>query len=126
MRYLIDTNALVFMLSAPAELSAKAAGIIRLEPDLFVGMASLWEIGIKQGLGKLRLELSVPGIEAQCHERDIQILPIRSADIERMKGLPDIHRDPFDRLIIAQALEGNMAIVTRDRIIPQYPVQTIW
>jgi PIN domain nuclease of toxin-antitoxin system len=53
-------------------------------------------------------------------------LPIGIPHLERLKSLPDIHRDPFDRLLVAQALEEDLAIVTRDRIIPQYPVQTVW
>ena len=126
MRFLLDTNVLVFLLSAPSELSEKASRVIRFEPDLHASMVSLWEIGIKQGLGKLRLGLTIPEIEEQCIERDVRILPIRSAAIERLKHLPDIHRDPFDRLLVAQALDGDLAIVTRDRIIPQYPVPTIW
>ena len=54
------------------------------------------------------------------------MLSLSSDAIERIKTLPDIHRDPFDRMLIAQAIENSLAIVTRDRIIPQYPVQTIW
>lgn len=126
MRFLLDTNVLVFLLSAPSELSEKASRVVRFEPDLYASMASLWEIGIKQGLGKLRLGLTIPEIEEQCIERDIRILPIRSAAIERLKQLPDIHRDPFDRLLVAHAQEEEMTIVTRDKIIPLYPVQTIW
>lgn len=126
MRFLLDTNVLVFLLSAPSELSEKASHVIRFEPDLYASMASLWEIGIKQGLGKLRLGLTIPEIEEQCIERDIRILPIRSAAIERLKRLPDIHRDPFDRLLVAHAQEEGMAIVTRDKTIPLYPVQTVW
>ena len=126
MRFLLDTNVLVFLLSAPSELSEKASRVIRFEPDLYVSMASLWEIGIKQGLGKLRLGLTIPEIEEQCVERDIRILPIHSAAIERLKRLPDIHRDPFDRLLVAHAQEEEMTIVTRDKTIPLYPVQTVW
>lgn len=126
MRYLLDTNVLVFLLSSPSALSEEAARIVRLEPVLYASMASFWEIGIKQSLGKLRIGLSVPEIEEQCCERDIRILPIRSCAIERLKSLPDIHRDPFDRLLIAQALDEGLVIVTRDRVIPSYPVQTIW
>ena len=63
MRYLLDTNILVFLLSAPSELSEAASRIVRFEPDLYASMASLWEIGIKQSLGKLRIELSIPEIE---------------------------------------------------------------
>ena len=58
--------------------------------------------------------------------RYIRVLNIRSVELERLKTLPDVHRDPFDRLLVAQALESGLAIVTRDRIIPQYPVQTVW
>lgn len=126
MRFLLDTNVLVFLLSAPSELSEKASRVVRFEPDLYASMASLWEIGIKQGLGKLRLGLTIPEIEEQCIERDIRILPIRSAAIERLKRLPDIHRDPFDRLLVAHAQEEEMTIVTRDKTIPLYPVQTVW
>ena len=126
MHWLLDTNVLVFLLSAPSELSADASRIVRLEPDLHASMASLWEIGIKQALGKLQIGLTVPGIEAQCLARDIKMLPIRSTAIERMKTLPDIHRDPFDRLLVAQALDEDMAIVTRDKTIPLYPVRTVW
>ena len=126
MRYLLDTNVIVFLLSAPGELSAEAARVVRKEPDLFASVASLWEIGIKQSLGKLHIEMSVPEIEEECIRRDICILPIRSSAIERVKSLPPIHRDPFDRLLIAQALEDGMAIVTRDGAIPRYPIQTIW
>ena len=58
--------------------------------------------------------------------RYIRVLNIRSVELEHLKTLPDVHRDPFDRLLVAQALESGLAIVTRDRIIPQYPVQTVW
>ena len=124
--YLLDTNIIIFMLSAPSELSVRAERIVRHEPDLCASIASLWEIGIKQGLGKLRLGLSVPEIERHCIEREVKILPIRTTAIERMKSLPDIHRDPFDRLLIAQALDLDMTIVTRDRMIPLYQVSTTW
>ena len=126
MRYLLDTNALVYVLCAPEKLSDEARRIAHEEDDLWVSIASLWEIAIKQSLGKLAMALSIPEIEAVCRERRIGILPIDARSVERIKTLPDIHRDPFDRLLVAQALEGNLAIVTRDRMIPQYPVQTIW
>ncbi len=126
MCYLIDTNVLIYLLAAPSELSSKATNIVEMEPSLFVSRASLWEIAIKQSIGKLSIELSIPEIENQCHERNIRILPVSAHAIERIKTLPDIHRDPFDRLLIAQAQEEDMTIVTRDRLIAQYPVQTVW
>ncbi|MBR4170482.1 MAG: type II toxin-antitoxin system VapC family toxin [Kiritimatiellae bacterium] len=126
MRYLLDTNVLVYFLAAPSELSSEARRVLEDEILLFVSKASFWEIGIKQSIGKMRLELSVPEIERQCIERDMQVLPVSSAAIERLKSLPDIHRDPFDRILIAQAQDDGLTIVTRDRLIPQYPVQTVW
>ena len=126
MGYLLDTNVLIYILSAPTELSSDAKRIVQNEERLFVSIASLWEIGIKQGLGKLRIGLTIPEIEVQCALRDIQMLPIRSTAIEKLKELPEIHRDPFDRLLIAQALDAGFALVTRDKIILQYPLQTIW
>ena len=126
MRYILDTNVLIYLLCAPNALSPEARRIVQSEPDVFVSIASLWEIGIKQSLGKLSLALDVPGIEAQCTDRDIHLLPITSVVIERMKGLPFIHRDPFDRLLVAHAMEEDFVMVTHDGIIPQYPVKTMW
>jgi PIN domain nuclease of toxin-antitoxin system len=126
MRYLLDTNALIYFLSAPDELSAKARRIVQKAPDLFVSIASLWEIGIKQSLGKLHLGLTPSEIEKYCVEHEISILPIRASAIDRLAALPDIHRDPFDRLLIAQAQDEDLVVVTHDRIIPNYPVETLW
>jgi len=72
------------------------------------------------------LSMTIPELESLCVNRDIHVLPIQSAVLEQTKSLPQIHGDPFDRLIIAQAQVGEMTIITRDRIIPQYPVQTVW
>ena len=126
MRYLLDTNVLIYLLAAPAELSPEARHIVETEMFLFVSKASLWEIGIKQSIGKLKLALSIPEIERQCIERNIQVLSVSSAAIERIKSLPSIHKDPFDRILVAQAQDARLTIVTSDRIIPQYPLQTIW
>ena len=126
MKYLLDTNALLYAFSAPSKLSVRARRIARGEKDLAVSVVSFWEIAIKQSIGKLKFSMTIPELEALCTERDIQVLGITPVAIERIKGLPQIHGDPFDRLLIAQAQTGNMTIVTCDRIIPQYPVQTIW
>ena len=123
MRCLLDTNVLVYLLCAPQELSPEAKRVVQTERHLFASIASFWEIAIKQSLGKLSIPLGIPELEAVCLERDIGILPITATALERIKTLPDIHRDPFDRLLVAQALDEGLAIVTRDSTIPQYPVQ---
>ena len=91
-----------------------------------VSIASFWEIAIKQSVGKMQFCMTIPELESLCLDRDIQVLPIQSVVLEQIKSLPKIHGDPFDRLIIAQAQIGKMTIITRDRMIPQYPVPTIW
>lgn len=126
MRYLLDTNALLYIFSAPSELSTRARRIVRGESDLSVSVVSFWEIAIKQSIGKLQFGVTIPRLESLCGERKIQILGLRSTAIEQIKELPQIHGDPFDRLLIAQAQTEGMVIITRDKIIPQYPVRTVW
>ena len=125
-KYLLDTNALLYMFGAPSELSARAKRIVRDESDLSVSIVSFWEIAIKQSIGKLQFRMTIPELESSCKERDIKVLGLSSIDIESIKGLPKIHGDPFDRILIAQALTGNMVIVTSDGVMPQYPVRTVW
>ena len=126
MKYLLDTNALLYMFGAPSELSVRARRIVRDESDLSVSIVSFWEIAIKQSIGKLQFRMTIPELESSCKERDIKVLGLSSIDIESIKGLPKIHGDPFDRILIAQALTGNMVIVTSDGVMPQYPVRTVW
>ena len=126
MKYLLDTNALLFVFSAPSKLSVRARRIVRGELDLSVSVVSFWEIAIKQSIGKLQFNMTIPNLESLCIERNIQILSLGSTAIERIKALPTIHGDPFDRLIVAQAQMEDMTIVTCDKIMPQYPVKTVW
>ena len=126
MKYLLDTNALLFVFSAPSKLSVRARRIVRGELDLSVSVVSFWEIAIKQSIGKLQFNVTIPNLESLCIGRNIRILSLGSTAIERIKALPTIHGDPFDRLIVAQAQMEDMTIVTCDKIMPQYPVKTVW
>ena len=124
--YLLDTHAMLWYLRDSPELSASAHALIDNAEYVAVSIASFWEIAIKQSVGKMQFCMTIPELESLCLDRDIQVLPIQSVVLEQIKSLPKIHGDPFDRLIIAQAQIGKMTIITRDRIIPQYPVPTIW
>ena len=126
MKYLLDTNALIFSLCSPQDLSKAARSVITTERELFVSIVSLWKIAIKQCIGKLSIQSDIPRIEAICEGRGITLIPISSAEIEGIKQLPQFHNDPFDRLIISQAMKNDYCIVTRDSIIPKYPVKTLW
>ena len=124
--YLLDTHAMLWYLRDSPELSASAHSLIDKAEYVAVSIASFWEIAIKQCIGKMQFCMTIPELESLCLDRDIQVLPIQSTVLEQIKSLPKIHGDPFDRLIIAQAQVGKMTIVTRDRMIPQYPVPTTW
>ena len=126
MNYLLDTNILIYTLCNPSALSDVAKQIISLEPNINVSIASFWEIAIKQTLGKLNIKSSIQHIEQICISRNINILPISSNEIEGIKELPFIHKDPFDRLIVSQAIKNDLCLVTSDQLIPKYDVRTAW
>ena len=126
MNYILDTNILIYFLCNPSELSTRAKKIITSEPNLNISIASFWEIAIKQSIGKLNIKSTIQQIESICISRNIKILPISSNEIEGIKTLPQIHKDPFDRLIISQAKQNNLCIITSDEIIPKYDIQTLW
>ncbi len=119
MRYLLDTHVLLWARSQPEELSSEARSALELSGNsLFVSMASLWECAIKSSLGKLAL----PDNFYRIVLRDYQIVAIEISHIEASASLPGHHRDPFDRLIVAQAQSGGQTLITRDSNIMHYDV----
>ena len=127
---LLDTNALIFYLFQDA-LSKRADEAVRSNPNVFVSVASLWEIAIKQSIGKLQITGSITDIANACKEVGIDILSIKSQHLDYISKLPKIHGDPFDRLIIAQAMVDGMTLVSSDTVIPRYcalldEFQMIW
>ena len=125
MRYLLDTHVILWCAQGNDCLPAEVRAIIRDE-ECFYSIVSLWEVAIKQSLRKLDEDLVLSDLDRQCRLAGIQRVPLEVTHLERIKTLPDIHRDPFDRLLVAQALEEGFVIVTCDRMISRYPVQTIW
>ncbi len=125
MSYLLDTHALLWYLLDDENLSAKARSVIDTE-ECFYSKVSLWEIAIKQSLGKLKYKETIPSIIHMCELEQFFNLPVTGKNIEAIKALPFIHNDPFDRLLIAQAQNDDLTIVTRDKIIPRYNVKTLW
>lgn len=124
MKVLLDTRALLWALQDAPELSANArATIISMENEVLVSSASAWEIAIKTALGKLQVPTALgPALDDAGFVRR----PIRFEDCEKFLALPSHHRDPFDRMLVAQALQDGIPIVTRDPLIARYPIQTIW
>ena len=128
MKVLLDTNAFLWWLGNQSRLTVQACEVIQ-DPDneVFVSVASAWEIIIKARSGKLTLpespELYIP---SRISHYDFQLLPINIQHVLQLWMLADHHRDPFDRIMIAQSQVEQLSIITSDQIIPQYPVQVIW
>lgn len=123
LRLLLDTQALVWALGNNPRLGPVAREAIT-DPnnDCYVSAATVWEIAIKRALGKLRAPEDLSG----RIERDgFTGLPVTLFHGEQAGALPPIHRDPFDRMLIAQAQAEGLTIVTSDSTIPQYAVQTM-
>ena len=125
MKYLLDTHAILWYAQGSGELSANARTLMESE-ECFYSMASLWEVAIKQKLGKLDGTLSIKELEELCANVGFVKILTKSEHIEKTKSLDFIHRDPFDRLLIAQEQCENLTIITRDTIIPKYDVKTVW
>lgn len=125
MRLLLDTHALIWALSAPRRLPSTVAASIR-DPEnaVYVSAASTWEIAIKSALGKIAADLSavVRGAFAAGFEE----LPITVAHTVQLRHLPVHHRDPFDRVLVAQAVHEHLSVVSHDPLFASYAVPTYW
>lgn len=124
--YILDTHVFLWFLTDSEKLSSKAKDLICTQRNISVSIASLWEIAIKKSIGKLYFEHSFNYIEQLCYKKDINILPITTKDLDVIETLEKIHGDPFDRLIISQGISNGAIIITKDEIIPKYPVRTVW
>ena len=127
MRYLLDTHAILWFLAKDNSLSSNAKEIIEQNKSVYVSIASLWEISIKFSIKKLDILLPDMSIFIdQYIKNSFTILPITPQHIEEVSTLPFIHRDPFDRMLVAQAKVEDMTLITHDQYIPQYPIKTVW
>ncbi len=123
---LLDTHALIWFLNDDAKLSENAKTIIEDGDNLFVSIISIWEIAIKISIGKLNIDIEFEDLPQILAELDIQILQFDFADTAIYIGLPLHHRDPFDRILIAQAIHHNLVIVGCDVAFDAYPVKRMW
>ncbi len=127
MRLLLDTHVLVWALGDPDRLSAKArAAILDERNELFASHVSYWELALKSHAPPA----AFPGVdvleEALRRVGVRQHLPIALTHILGTTTLPAIHRDPFDRLLISQALSESLTLVSRDTLVHQYPISLLW
>ncbi len=128
MRVLLDTHALLWWLADSRRLSQRASAAIRNEAnDVVVSAVSAWEIATKHRLGRLPEADGLAGdIRGAIVGQGFSELPISVADAERAGRLPGPHRDPFDRLLIAQALAHDLAIVSNERPFDRYGAPRLW
>ena len=127
MRYILDTHTLIWYFEDNSELSFKAKSIIEdIDNEIFVSMASLWEIGIKVGLGKLIIPFDIDEIIARIRKESMNMITIDIKHVKGIQTLPHHHRDPFDRMIIAQAKVDNCTVITRDATFDAYDVPILW
>lgn len=121
MRLLLDTHVLIWW-DDGARVTKKAAEAIRAADQVYVSAASGWEIAIKASLGRLSTDRRVADAVV---ESGFEELPVRLAHAEAIQDLPWHHRDPFDRLLVAQAVVEGLTLVTRDRIFGKYDVKAL-
>lgn len=124
---LLDTSVLIWWLSEPERLSPKTAALIA-DPGhaISCSVVNLWEIQIKSRLGKLDLVMPLAEIHDWIVDQEgWALLPVRWPHIRRLDALPSPHKDPFDRLLIAQALEEQLSLVSVDEQIRRYPLEVL-
>lgn len=128
MKVLVDTDTLIWGLLESYRLSPGSRQILRTdEHELVFSLVSLWEIAIKIKIGKLNaIGSSVAYIRDEMDAYGMELLPIRYEHILQLEALPVHHSDPFDRLLIAQAIAESLPILTHDRVFSLYPVKVIW
>lgn len=127
MRVLLDTQSWLWMVSAPERLSPASRALVEnTDNEAYLSAASAWEIAIKYALGKLRLpEPPVPYVPDRMQRLRVLPLPVEHAHALHVSTLPLHHRDPFDRLLVAQAQLEDLSVLTADRIFGRYDVTTI-
>ena len=128
MRFLLDTPALLWSFNGSASLSPRARGLIEDSGnEILVSAASAWEIATKVRLGKLPTgEELIGDLDRYLAQLQYEALPISVDHAVRAGRLPGEHRDPFDRMLVAQAQAENLAIISNDRIFDTYRVHRIW
>lgn len=122
MKLLLDTHLLLWAASAPGRMSPVALALIEdVGNELFFSAASLWEISIKHGLGRVDFQADPRVLRRALLDNGYSELPIISEHAVAVEGLPPIHKDPFDRMLVAQATVEGITLLTADALLAQYP-----
>ncbi len=123
MKLLLDTHTMIWAFSEPGLLSAQARDAISSEEnDVFVSVISPWEIAIKRSEKRLRAPEDL-GDAVEAHQ--FRLLPVQLRHTKAIGSMPNYHGDPFDRMLVAQAIIDGLTLVTSDRVLSRYPVATL-
>jgi PIN domain nuclease of toxin-antitoxin system len=128
MKLLLDTSTFLWMIADSDRLSKRARTAIA-DPDseVWLGVVSLWEISIKQKIGRLDLPGPAWSYATAARERHgIESLSLTEPAVAHLAKLGEVHKDPFDRMLVCQAIEHDLLVVTNDPLVCQYPVKTLW
>jgi PIN domain nuclease of toxin-antitoxin system len=126
MKVLIDTHVLLWGLQDEPKLSDRVRTLLP-KAEVWISVASLWEIIAKVQVGKLKLPTPVRDyLTRKLRENGVSVLPLTFDHVRRLEELPLHHRDPFDRILIAQSLEENLPLITADALFKNYAVRLIW
>jgi PIN domain nuclease of toxin-antitoxin system len=126
MKLLLDTHAFIWWDSNPAQLSAAALTALRDSANtVLLSVVSVWEIIIKAHLGKLHHRLPIADLVMRQQANGLELLPVSVQHVLAVDGLPHIHKDPFDRLLISQAIVEGAELVSVDQTLARYPVRII-
>ncbi len=127
MKLLLDTHTFLWWISEPEKLSRRALELCQdTENILVLSAASIWEMQIKVQLGKLQIKMPLAELIHEQQENGIEVLPVEASHIFAVETLPNHHKDPFDRLLVAQAIVEGAILISADPLIAQYPVKVEW
>ena len=125
MMYLLDTHTFLWYIFDDPRLPSQIKDIISDADSVYVSMATLWEISIKQSIKKLEFDSSISYLGDMCVAKDFRLLNFSIPQFDIMKSLPFFHNDPFDRILIAQALCNGLTLITKDENIAKYDVPVL-
>jgi PIN domain nuclease of toxin-antitoxin system len=123
--YLLDTHALLWSIAAPEKLSPKARRIVE-SGDVKASVISYWELILKKSRPLAPVTNPVAWWEHYITRGSVEVLPLRIAHLNELEGLAELHRDPFDRVILAQAIAENISLLSRDSALSQYGAKVVW
>jgi PIN domain nuclease of toxin-antitoxin system len=128
MKLLLDTHTFIWWDSDPAKLSPQALGLCQDRANvILLSVVSVWEMQIKWQLGKLQLRLPLAEtIASQQQTNQIEVLPGNLAHVLALESLPAHHKDPFDRILIAQARQVDAVLVSNDLVFARYQIEVLW